>query len=237
MDSGHLDKRHEKFCDDAETRSRSAAGLDRREFMAAAGATAVVAAAGLGATEAEAAFSDRVAGITQDEPMELIGTGVSAQERFFKKFEEVSGGLQVTGQVASLADSVQKWITGGYETFSMIETNAFRTPALREAETIAPIPVEKITNWEFADTLFSDPAHVGADHTSGWPVEMVYWDDTRTSFGMLPRSTTWMRWASFLTSSPRHRRIGSRRTRSGFSTRASGATWTCGARSRSRTRT
>ncbi len=187
MDSAHLDKRHEKFCDDAETRSRSAAGLDRREFMAAAGATAVVAAAGLAATEAEAAFSDRVAGITQDEPMEIIGTGVSAQERFFRKFEEMSGGLQVTGQVASLADSVQKWMTGGYETFSMIETNAFRTPALREAETIAPIPVEKITNWEFADTLFSDPAHVGADHTSGWPVEMVYWDDTRTSFGMLPQ--------------------------------------------------
>ena len=187
MDSGHLDKKHEKFCDDAETRSRTVAGLDRREFMAAAGATAVVAAAGLGASQAEAAFSDRVAGITQDEPMELIGTGVSAQERFFKKFEEMSGGLQVTGQVASLADSVQKWITGGYETFSMIETNAFRTPALREAETIAPIPVEKITNWEFADTLFSDPAHVGADHTSGWPVAMVYWDDSRTSFGMLPQ--------------------------------------------------
>ena len=96
-------KRHDKFCDEVETRSRTAAGLDRREFMAAAGATAVVAAAGLAATEAEAAFSDRVAGITQDEPMQLIGTGVSAQERFFRKFEEMSGGLQVTGQVASLA--------------------------------------------------------------------------------------------------------------------------------------
>ena len=69
----------------------------------------------------------------------------------------------------------------------MIETNAFRVPALREAETIAPIPAEKITNWEFADTLFTDPAHVGADHTSGWPVAMVYWDDSRTSFGMLPQ--------------------------------------------------
>ena len=96
MDSGHLDKKHEKFCEDAETRSRTAAGLDRREFMAAAGATAVVAAAGLGASEAEAAFSDRVAGITQDEPMQLIGTGVSAQERFFKKFEEMSGCLLYT---------------------------------------------------------------------------------------------------------------------------------------------
>ena len=187
MDDKHLDKRQERFCDEADTRSRQAAGLDRREFMAAAGATAVVATAGLAASEAEAAFSDRVAGITQDEPMQLIGTGVSAQERFFKKFEEMSGGLQVTGQVASLADSVQKWMTGGHQTFSMIETNAFRVPALREAETIAPIPTDKITNWEFADSLFTDPAHVGADHTSGWPVAMVYWDDSRTSFGMLPQ--------------------------------------------------
>ena len=187
MDDRHLQERHERFRADADARAGAAAGIDRRQFMAAAGATAAVAAVGLAAPEARAAFADRVAGIEQDGPMQVIGTGVSVQERFFKKFGEMSGGLQATGQVASLADSVQKWITGGYKSFSMIETNAFRTPALQEAGTIAPIPMEKVTNWEFADTLFTDPGHVGADHTNGWPVDMVYWDDSRTSFKMLPQ--------------------------------------------------
>ena len=203
MDSGHLDKKHEKFCEDAETRSRTAAGLDRREFMAAAGATAVVAAAGLGVSQAEAAFSDRVAGITQDEPMQLIGTGVSAQERFFRKFEEMSGGLQVTGQVASLADSVQKWITGGYETFSMIETNAFRTPALREAETIAPIPVEKITNWGVRRYALLRPRSSSVPITPA--VGRWRWSIGTTAAprsGCCRRSTTWMPSASSPTSSP-----------------------------------
>lgn len=187
MDDRHLQERNERFHADADARADAAAGLDRRQFMAAAGATAAVAVAGLGASEARAAFADRVAGIEQDGPMQVVGTGVSVQERFFKKFEEMSGGLQATGQVASLADSVQKWITGGYKSFSMIETNAFRTPALQEAGTIAPIPMEKVTNWEFADTLFTDPGHVGADHTNGWPVDMVYWDESRTAFKMLPQ--------------------------------------------------
>lgn len=187
MDDKHVQQKYEEFCETADAKSHHAAEVDRRQFMVAAGATAAVAALGLAASEAQAAFSERTAGITQDGPMQLIGTGVSAQERFFNEFKSASGGLEVSGQVASLSDSVQKWLTGGHKTYSMIETNAFRTPALEEAGTISPIPLEKITNWEFADDLFTDPNHVGADHTSGWPTKMVFWDDSRTALKMVPQ--------------------------------------------------
>ena len=80
MDDKHLEQRQDSFSAGVDARSRDTAGLNRREFVAAAGAVAAVTAAGLSASDAKAAFSDRVAGITQDEPMELIGTGVSAQE-------------------------------------------------------------------------------------------------------------------------------------------------------------
>ena len=73
-----------------------------------------------------------MAGISQDSPMKTIGLGVSVQERFFNKFKEDSG-LDVDGTVAGLSEMIQKFLTGGNKTYSMIETNAYRQPALKES--------------------------------------------------------------------------------------------------------
>ena len=204
MDSKHLDKKYERLSDRMDLHTAMAAeekaikrfrgieeekadgGIDRRTFLAAAGATAAVAGTALGAGSARAGFADRVAGITQDDPMQTIGLGVSVQERFFIKFKEDTG-LDAAGTVAGLSEMITKFITGGNSTYSMIETNAYRQPALREAEVIVPIPREKITNWEFADTLYTEPGHVGADEVTGWPSKIVYWDENKDSFYGVPQ--------------------------------------------------
>ena len=205
MDSKHLDKKYERLSDrmdlhtamaaeekaikrfrDAEAEEAAGGGIDRRTFLAAAGATAAAVGTGLGAGSARAGFADRVAGITQDDPMQTIGLGVSVQERFFNRFKEDTG-LDVSGTVAGLSEMVTKFITGGNSTYSMIETNAYRQPALREAEVIVPIPAEKITNWEFADTLYTQPGHIGADEVTGWPSKIVYWDENKDSFYGVPQ--------------------------------------------------
>lgn len=118
--------------------------------------------------------------------MQTIGLGVSVQERFFKKFNEVTG-LEVTGTVAGLSEMITKFVTGGNKTYSMIETNAYRQPALKESGTIQPIPVEKITNWEFAEDLYLKPGQLGSDEKSGWPSKIVYWDDNRDTFFGIPQ--------------------------------------------------
>ena len=199
MDSKHLEKTYDRLSDRMDLHTAMAAeekaikrfrgieeekadgGIDRRTFLATAGATAAVAGTALGAGSARAGFADRVAGITQDDPMQTIGLGVSVQERFFNKFKEDTG-LDVSGTVAGLSEMISKFITGGNKTYSMIETNAYRQPALREAEVIVPIPAEKITNWEFADTLYTEPGHIGADEVTGWPSKIVYWDENKDSF-------------------------------------------------------
>ncbi len=106
-------------------------GIARRSFLAAAGVAAAAVGTGLSAGTARAGFADRVSGIEQDDAMQTIGLGVSVQERFFNKFKEDTG-LDVTGTVAGLSEMISKFITGGNKTYSMIETNAYRQPALRE---------------------------------------------------------------------------------------------------------
>ena len=205
MDSKHLEKRYERLSDrmdlhtamaaeekaikrfrDADAEEQEGGGIDRRTFLAAAGVTAAAAGTVLGAGTAKAGFADRVAGITQDDPMQTIGLGVSVQERFFNRFKEDTG-LDVTGTVAGLSEMITKFITGGNKTYSMVETNAYRQPALREAEVIVPIPAEKITNWEFADSLYTQPGHIGADEVTGWPSNIVYWDENKDSFYGVPQ--------------------------------------------------
>ena len=127
-------------------------GINRRTFLAATGALGAAAAVGpllggMGKAFAQDEFASRFAGIKQTTPLNIIGTGVSVQDRFFDKFKEVSG-FEVTGTASSLSESVQRFLTGGNETFAMIETNSFRAPALKEGEAAAPVPIEKITNWK-----------------------------------------------------------------------------------------
>ena len=205
MDNKHLEKKYERLADrmdlhtamaaeekaikrfrDAEAEEQEGGGIDRRTFLAAAGATAAVAGTALGAGTARAGLADRVAGITQDDPMQTIGLGVSVQERFFNRFKEDTD-LDVSGTVAGLSEMITKFITGGNKTYSMIETNAYRQPALREAEVIVPIPAEKITNWEFADSLYTESGHIGADDVTGWPSNIVYWDENKDSFYGVPQ--------------------------------------------------
>ena len=201
MDSKHLEKRYAHLSDRMDLRTAMAAeetarkrteaaeardGVDRRTFMVAAGATVAATGVALGAGSAKAGFNERVAGITQDSPMKTIGLGVSVQERFFKKFKEDSG-LDVTGTVAGLSEMIQKFVTGGNRTYSMIETNAYRQPALRESETIQPIPLEKISNWEFSEALYNEPGVAGSDPISGWPSKVVFWDENRDSFEGVPQ--------------------------------------------------
>lgn len=187
MDDKHLASRHESYEDQLELRGGRACELDRRNFLAAVG----VMAAGTmlhSAREASAAedFAARFSGIEQTTPLNIIGTGVSIQDRFFQKFKEVSG-FDVTGTASSLSDSVQRFVTGGNETFAMIESNSFRAPALKDANAAAPVPIDKITNWKYADDLFTDPSHSGSDPVSGWPGKAVFWDDNRDSFLMVPQ--------------------------------------------------
>jgi spermidine/putrescine-binding protein len=195
MDSKHLELRHQAYMGQLEHQSERARanqeGINRRTFLAATGAIGAAAAAGplLGGMSrafAQDEFASRFAGITQSTPLNIIGTGVSVQDRFFDKFKDVSG-FEVTGTASSLSESVQRFLTGGNETFAMIETNSFRAPALKEGEAAAPVPIEKITNWKYADKLFTDPSDVGADPKSGWPTKAVFWDDNRDSFLMVPQ--------------------------------------------------
>ncbi len=194
MDSKHVELRHDNYMKQLEVQGARARaqqeGMNRRAFMASAAAFGAAAAAAplFGASKAlaQGAFAERVAGITQTTPLNIIGTGVSVQERFFQKFKEVSG-FDVTGTASSLSESVQRFVTGGNETFAMIETNSFRAPALKEAGAAAPIPLEKITNWKYADALFTDPNHPARDVNSGWPTKAVYWDDNRDSLLMVPQ--------------------------------------------------
>lgn len=207
MDDKHLQQAYDRIADKHDEHTRAArleppadaarprfAGPNwtRRNFLAAsAGATAATAVGQALLPRASHAaaledFSQRFDGVTQSEVMKTIGLGVSVQERFFRKFKEVSG-LEVTGTVAGLSEMIQKFIAGGYRDYSMIETNSYRQPALREAGVIQPIPREKITNWEFADSLFTDPNHIGAEKESGWPVRIVWWDDNEDSFFGIPQ--------------------------------------------------
>ena len=252
MDSKHLERKQERMAERMDLHTAMAAeekaikrfrgieeekadgGIDRRTFLAAAGVTAAAVGTGLTAGSARAGLAERVAGIEQDDPMQTIGLGVSVQERFFNRFKEDTG-LDVTGTVAGLSEMITKFITGGNKTYSMIETNAYRQPALREAEVIVPIPAEKITNWEFADSLYTEPGHIGADDVTGWPSNIVYWDENKDSFygvpqfynmdalGVLPHK--------FAPTQPDFAIPDSL----GCSTPASGATWMRPARPRSRT--
>ena len=190
MDNRHLERRHDNYMrqlDVQSARAHAQDALSRRSFLsgvAALGATAV----GSRSATAEAAdgFAARFAGIKQTTPLNIIGTGVSVQDRFFKKFKEVSS-FDVQGTASSLSDSVQRFITGGNETFAMIETNSFRAPALKDADTIAPVPIEKITNWKYVDDLFKDPKNFGSDQQSGWPTKVVFWDDRKDKLLMVPQ--------------------------------------------------
>ncbi len=192
MDDRHLELRHQAYIGQLEVqaeRARRAHEIDRRKFIASAAAVAAGAASGLlrpGEAEAGDEFAARFKGIKQTAPLNIIGTGVSVQQRFFDKFKQVSG-FEVTGTASSLAESVQRFLTGGNKTFAMIETNSFRAPALKDGDTVAPVPIEKITNWKYADSLFTDPKNFGSDQKSGWPTRVVFWDDKRNSFLMVPQ--------------------------------------------------
>ena len=188
MDDRHLERRHDNYMSQLEVQGERARGMNRRNFMTAA-AGAVAAGAMLrstGAAKAAEGFAARFEGLTQTTPLNIIGTGVSVQDRYFQKFKEVSG-FDVTGTASSLSESVQRFVTGGNETFGMIESNSFRAPALKEADAAAPVPIEKITNWKYADALFTDPANAGGDPKSGWPTKAVFWDDKKDSFLMVPQ--------------------------------------------------
>ena len=86
-----------------------------------------------------------------------------------------------------MLNSVERFLTGGNKTFAMIETNSMRAPALKDGNTVSAVPLSKITNWKYADTLFTDPTFAGRDKESGWPMKAVYWDDKRDAFLMVPQ--------------------------------------------------
>jgi spermidine/putrescine-binding protein len=191
MDSKHVEIRRQEYTTELERKAEyDREVVNRRAFLASAAAAGAMAAAGslAGSQEVSAAddFAARFKGIKQTAPLNIIGTGVSVQQRFFDKFKSVSG-FEVTGTASSLAESVERFLTGGNKTFAMIETNSMRAPALKDGNTVSAVPLSKITNWKYADTLFTDPTFAGRDKESGWPMKAVYWDDKRDAFLMVPQ--------------------------------------------------
>ena len=209
MDSGHLDKRHEKFCDDADTRSRTAAGLDRREFMAAAGATAVVAAAGLAASEAEAAFSDRVAGHhpgRADAAHRHRGLRAGALLQEIRGDERRAPGDRPGREPRRFGPEVD------YRRLRYVlddrDQRLPRAGAPGGGDDRADPGGEDHQLGVRGHALYRPRPCRRRPHQRLAGRDGLLGREPLPRLGCCPRSTTWMRSASFLTSSPKPRRIG-----------------------------
>lgn len=92
-----------------------------------------------------------------DQELRTIGLSVTVQDRILEEFKAKSGVSDVSGTAAIFPDATARILSGGASEFDTYEVIGERIPQLVDGDAIVPVPVEQLSNWQFARELFNTP--------------------------------------------------------------------------------
>lgn len=125
------------------------APLSRRDFLKASTAGITLAVVGGPSFQAFAAATRR--------KINIIGLGVTVQERIMARFREQTG-HDIAGTLAPELDAMNRMLTGQNRIFDSVEINVFTLKPMWEAGVIQSIPIDALPNWKYVTGFYAqDP--------------------------------------------------------------------------------
>ncbi len=119
---------------------------------------------------------------TDNKTIRVLSIDVVLQDAYLKKFTEDTG-YTVQPITDTLTGVMVKMLTSSGQ-YDAVNENASYLAPLVQAGVIAPIPVDKIPNWQYAYPLWTDPNASG--NKDGWPISQVFTDNTHKAFNSVP---------------------------------------------------
>lgn len=91
-----------------------------------------------------------------EQSLRTIGLSVTVQDRILEEYKSKINVKGVKGTAATFPDAMNRVLTSGAREYDVAEMIGERVRGLSDADVIHPVSVDKIPNWQFARSIFTE---------------------------------------------------------------------------------